>query len=244
MIRPVRDELKFVIHHSVKTQLLERWRRYLTRDPHTNVDSVTPVLSQYYDSPRFDFYVEKLDGIGFRNKVRLRTYGYRFVPGALAFLEIKQRFFDRIRKIRTKIPALEERDFDPAAWRFSHAGDYALFGILRERYRLCRSAQVWYLREAYQGVVEEDLRVTFDSALTGLYPGERLTRDVLSDRSRSLMPDGLVILEVKATHGIPPWVTDGALTVELQQRPVPKYVIAVERLGMATATPSAGVYAL
>ena len=56
MSRPFRDEFKFIVHHSVRTALLERWRRHLVKDPHSNEDAVSPILSLYYDSPHLDFY--------------------------------------------------------------------------------------------------------------------------------------------------------------------------------------------
>jgi SPX domain protein involved in polyphosphate accumulation len=202
---------------------------------------VTPVLSQYYDSPNLTFYTEKLDGIHYRNKVRLRTYGYRFQPGQASFLEIKCKVWNCILKTRQKISGFQESDMDPANWRFDSEENQSAFLHLLERYRLRPSAQIFYLREAYQGVVEADVRVTFDSLLTALFPGEQLTGDVLLGASRRLISDSLTILEVKATNGIPRWVTDGALAVELFQTPVPKYVMGVEKLRLDQYIPI-GVY--
>ncbi len=242
MIRPFRQELKFVIHHSVKTNLIQRWSRYLTKAPFTNRYAVSPVLSQYYDSPTLQFYQEKLDGIPVRNKIRLRTYGYTYRAGATAFLEIKQRVNQSIRKIRQRIPGFHEGHLDPATWAFDDRAHRDAFQVLMERYRLKRSAQVFYLREAYQGLVESDVRITFDTSLLGLYPGERFTPELMRDRSRCLMPDTLVILEAKSTRGFPGWVQEGVLAAELQQKTVPKYITAVEVLGLPELTAS-GDYA-
>ena len=74
---------------------------------------------------------------------------------------------------------------------------------MRERYAIAPSAQVYYQREAYEGLVESDVRVTFDSLVTALHPGERPSRAMLYHPSRSLLPDTLTILEVKATRSIP-----------------------------------------
>ena len=56
------------------------------------------------------------------------------------------------------------------------------------------------------------------------------------------MPETVGILEIKATHGIPAWVNEGVIASELQQRTIPKYVTAVESLGLPT-TMEAGIYA-
>lgn len=241
-IKPFRQELKFVVHHSVKRSLLERWKRYLVRAPFTNQHCVTPILSQYYDSPDLTFYTEKLDGLAIRNKVRLRVYNQRFVAGDTAFLEIKHRANDLVRKHRYKIPSFDLRWLDPAVWVFDDRQMQSAFLGLRERHRLRRSAQVYYQREAYEGAVESDVRVTFDTALVGLHPGEVLTRQLLFSPARRLMPDTLSILEVKSTKGLPRWLHEGVEAAELQQQTIPKYITAVEVLGLKELSGTAGVH--
>jgi len=242
MLRPYREELEFLVHHSVRERLLERWRPYLVRAPFTNEHAVSSVLSQYYDSPSLTFYHEKLDGIRLRNKVRLRTYGHRFEAGRTTILEIKHRSDARVRKLRYVLPDFDGSQLDPACWSFDDPDVEAAFLTLRERHRLRASAQVYYQREAYEGAVEDDIRITFDTCLIGLHPGERLSRRLLYDPARRLLPETLSILEVKATRGIPAWVHQGIIAGELQQQTIPKYVSAVEALGLPELS-EAGVYA-
>ena len=99
----VRQELKFVIHHSVRRMLLERWSPHLVRAAFTDSDARAHVLTQYYDSPTLEFCREKRDGVPIRNKVRLRTYATDFDSGKAAFLEIKHRHFVGVRKYRQRI---------------------------------------------------------------------------------------------------------------------------------------------
>ena len=86
-MRPFRQELKFLIHHSVRRMLLERWRRYLVRAPFTNQHAVTPVLSQYYDSPHLTFYHEKLAGIRLRNKEVIELYDFLTLGATVRIVE-------------------------------------------------------------------------------------------------------------------------------------------------------------
>lgn len=242
-MRPYREELKFYLHYSVKALLLERWRRYLVPAPFTDAHATTPILSQYYDSPDLCFYTDKLDGIGLRNKVRLRVYDQEFRPGTTAFLEIKHRYNDRVRKFRKQIPDFHPRHLDPKHWHFfTGPQEETNFRILMERFRLRPSAQVYYQREAYEGAVERDVRVTFDTNMIGLHPGERLSRKVMLDRSRSLMPDTGVILEVKASYGLPHWLREGVVAAELEQKTIPKYITAVTALGLPQLR-EGGIYA-
>lgn len=231
IVRPYRNELKYSIHYSARELLLQHWDRYIMRAPFTNQHAVSPVLSQYYDSPDLAFVLDKKEGLRYRNKVRMRVYAQNFEPGQLGFLEIKSRRNDYVKKYRQKFPNLDpENDLDPNKWRFDNREAFETFSELRERFRLRPSAQTYYQREAYEGLVEGDVRITFDSHLIGLYPGERLTSKALNDQSRSLMPDTAIILELKSTKGFPPWIYEGIKLAELRQQPIPKYTTAVKIL--------------
>ena len=241
-MRPYRQELKFLVHHEVKRVLLERWRPYLVKAPFTNEHAVTKVLSLYYDSPHLTFYQDKLAGIRRRQKVRVRTYGHEFKTGQTTILEIKHRRVELVRKLRQPLPDFTEAQLDPALWQFEDAATRSAFLGLLERHRLRPTAQVYYQREAYEGAVERDVRITFDTCLLGLHPGEKASRELMLGHSRCLMADTLAILEVKATNGIPGWVHQGIIAGELQQKTIPKYVTAVEALGLPELC-DAGVYA-
>ncbi|MEX2299859.1 MAG: polyphosphate polymerase domain-containing protein [Bryobacterales bacterium] len=232
MKKPLRAELKFLISHEEKVALLERWKRHLVKDRFMKHDSGTPILSLYYDTPDLAFYHEKLDGVPFRNKVRLRTYGTRFQPGQATFIEIKQRHGDYIRKFRQKIENYCDCHLNPKHWSFDTAETQCAFGVLTERHRLLPCVQVWYQREVYESVVEPGVRVSFDSCLTAIHPHQRLTTDHIFDPRTRMMPETRVVLEVKSNNGTPRWAEEGARLVELVQIPVPKYVMAVEKLGI------------
>ena len=237
----LRQELKFVIHHSVRQMLLERWSPYLVKAAFTDRHARTPVLSQYYDSPTLSFCAEKRAGIPFRNKVRLRTYATDYDSGKAAFLEIKHRRFSGVRKYRQGIADMSLAKLSPSSWTFDEPAMRAKFSRLLEMYHLRRSAQTYFQREAYQAAEGGGLRVTLDSNLVGLHPGERLTTGLLMDRRRSLMADTLFILEIKTDAVLPRWIHDGIVSCELQQKTIPKYVTAVDVLGLGVLTGS-GVY--
>ena len=148
-----------------------------------------------------------------------------------------------VKKVRQKITDLTpDFDLDPNNWAFDDPQAGRFFHELKDRHRLRASAQTYYQREAYEGLVENDVRITFDSHLLGLYPGEKLTSKVLRDRSRNLMPDTVIILELKSTKGFPAWIYDGIRLAELRQKPIPKYTTAVKVLNLQTII-AAGNYA-
>ena len=237
----LRQELKFVIHSSVRQMLLERWSLHLVRAAFTDSHARMPVLSQYYDSPTLSFCTEKRDGVPIRNKVRLRTYATDFDSGKAAFLELKHRHFVGVRKYRQRIAHMSSAHLCPSRWTFDEPEVRARFSYLVETYHLRASAQTYFQREAYQASQGGGLRVTLDSNLVGLHPGERLTSRLLMDRRRSLMADTLFILEIKSNAVLPRWVHDGIVAFELEQKTIPKYVTAVNVLELGELTGS-GVY--
>ena len=203
-MRPFRNELKYSIHYNTRELLLTYWQRYLVRAPFTNEHAVSPILSQYYDSPQLTFADEKYEGLNLRNKVRIRVYAQQFLEGDTATLEIKRRHNDLVRKERYKITDFKPRyHLRPENWTFNDSNIQGAFLSLRERHRLRASAQTYYQREAYEGAVEKDIRITFDTNLIGLYPGEKLTKKLLMAVKLTSLSDSLACV-IKARSASTP----------------------------------------
>lgn len=242
-MRPPRNEYKYLIDIKQKEVLLAFWSRYLIKDPYSDENGKTPILSMYYDSPTLDFYNEKLDGIKDRNKIRLRVYDYDYKDGIPAFLEIKQRFGDKVRKIRVFTKKYNPRLQALGEWKFENIVEEAYFTELIARYRPVPTAQVFYIRDAYQAIIEEDLRITFDCNLIGLHPEEKLSADLLMDKKRYLMPENYCILEIKNNNNeLPKWVFEGVSKLGLVLRSIPKYITAVEVLKINEERLNTGEY--
>lgn len=242
-MRPPRNEYKYLISIQQKNFLMEYWNTYLQKDSHSMDVGKTPILSLYYDSPGLDFYHEKLDGIKDRNKIRLRVYDYGFKEGSTCFLEIKQRFSDKVRKIRVFEENFRFELFDLKNWVFKKEIEDQYFNTLIETYHPKPTAQVFYIRNAFQALAEEDVRITFDTSLMGLHPDQDMSIDLISDPAYQLMPENYCILEIKNnSNSIPPWVFDGIHEAGLIQRSIPKYITAVEKLGIVSNRLSSGEY--
>jgi len=87
-----RYELKYLLPQSVAKQIAQDLRNYLEPDPHSVNGGQYSVTSLYYDSPDHKAYWDKIEGLKFRRKVRIRVYGDQPVtPESNCFVEIKQR---------------------------------------------------------------------------------------------------------------------------------------------------------
>jgi hypothetical protein len=89
---------------------------------------------------------------------------------------------------------------------------------------------VSYQREAFVSPTAEAVRVTFDRHIAGhrYYAGDGLA---LPDE-KSAVPERGVVLELKYNGRAPRWMHDLVTTFGLQRLSFPKYVYAVDALGI------------
>ena len=88
-----RFELKYLLPLKAAEALKHDLRANLVPDDHGDEAGAYGLTSLYYDSPDFRFYWEKVDGIKFRRKLRIRCYAAAepLTPQTPVFVEIKQR---------------------------------------------------------------------------------------------------------------------------------------------------------
>ncbi|GAA3853660.1 polyphosphate polymerase domain-containing protein [Streptomyces sedi] len=215
------------------------------------------VWSLYYDTTGLRFYWEKIEGLRFRRKLRIRRYGE---PGAApddlpVSLEIKQRVNRVTQKRRVLLPYAAARelcdgrrpivppDADRAGADRADSGradsgradaDRAFVDEVLElvtRLDLRPTAITGYRREPYVGVDSDlGLRVTFDHRVRGRDHDLDLCAEA---QNRSIISPHLVVMEVKANERAPYWITDLAARHGLQVRRISKYCQSVEAFGRA-----------
>ncbi len=228
-----RFELKYVIDDAVAKRLAETLAENMVLDPY-GAGGVYRVTSLYYDSPDFACFRSKVEGIKYRRKVRIRTYGLAAEsPDDRVALEIKQRINRTVQKRRIRTTLREATELvarrqtietdDPADREVISEIDY-LARVLRLR----PACVISYLREAWiGGPYEPGLRVTFDRALSVRGP-ERGLFGGLPDHL--FAPPSQVILEVKADEAVPLWVTRMLARNDCSLTRVSKYCLGLARL--------------
>lgn len=222
-----RCELKYLVGHQVVAELLRRVEPFVRPDPHNGEAGSYPVASLYYDTPRFDAFWEKLDGLPFRRKIRVRLYPE--VDGDLAFLEVKERQRNAVKKRRRRAPLGDVLAFlagngtAETAELLGPVGEEAAW-LLATR-RLAPKVMTLYRREAWFGRFDPGLRITVDRDLR--YRGSRgeFRYDMRSD-PRLFLPSQAV-LEVKANDGVPRWLTATLASLDLSVQRLSKFCEAV-----------------
>jgi hypothetical protein len=197
-----------------------------------------PVCSLYLDNSGLLLYDQTMQGQKNRFKLRIRFYDDN--PENPAFLEIKRRETDVIKKKRAAVTREGARlvlagypptaDFLFGTRGLSTKSLDALYEFcqLRDRIHAGGCTYVYYHRQAYVSPSSSQVRVTFDRQLEGgIYvPGTDLA--IPKDSARPKMEG--VVLELKFTDRFPNWMEMLAQDFNLQRVSIPKYVKCVDAL--------------
>jgi hypothetical protein len=232
-----RLEYKFLVPVSLIDSIRADVNPFVNLDPFAekqNSGEYT-VRSIYYDTPKFDCYHEKIEGIKVRKKYRIRGYN---VPeqDEIAFLEIKRKYNNHINKNRAPIlnqnlqSFLVSRDLDKHILSFSGNGkeqnDAQRFLFHYYRDRLKPVVLINYEREAFVGKFDSTFRITFDKNLrSAVYPSlESLYKE---DQMKYSMMNNF-ILEVKFNSGLPKWIKSILTRYNLLRKSLSKYTICLD----------------
>jgi hypothetical protein len=226
-----RLELKYLVDLDTRVAMQRVLQARLVPGEFVGGSGGYPVLSQYYDGAELPLYLDKLSGVERRVKVRLRTYAWSFAQGGPWFLEAKHKEGAAIAKRRLALARGALDPLRPASW--DGLGPAAApFLHARESLLLEPTAAVWYQREVLVAP-GGDLRVTWDTAIRALFPGEPMTRARLYDATRAVIDDAWAVLEIKARQTVPAWLGELVRSAGIVSESVSKYVRAVDTLGLS-----------
>ena len=216
-----RHELKYAIPRADYDAMRRRLRLIMTSDPHVSAEGTYRIRSVYFDNSEDKALREKVDGIGKREKFRIRYYNDDF---SFITLEKKMKIDSLCLKYDAPITEDECRKLldGNLDWMKTHEQE-----LVRELYakmqyqRLIPRVLVSYLREPYI-YAAGNVRVTFDSEIrTSLYSREFLIKQV-SDISATDTPQDM-ILEVKYDAFLPEIIQDLIQVPGIRQQAFSKY---------------------
>lgn len=226
-----RLEYKYLVDLDTRLAMQRVLQAHLVPGEHVGQSGAYPVLSLYYDGPLLPLYLDKITGVERRMKLRLRTYAWSFAQGSPWFLEAKHKDGPAIAKRRLELATGAIDPLRPASW--DALGPRATaFLHARESLRLEPTVGVWYQREVLESAAG-DLRVTWDTSLRALFPGEALTRARYYDPTRAVIDDRLAVLEIKTRQTVPPWLAGLVRSAGVASESVSKYVRSVDLLGLS-----------
>ena len=231
-----RYELKYLVPVSQVAEVRAELGARMTADRNAGTNGYG-VWSLYYDTQRLRFYHEKIEGLKFRRKLRIRRYGEvgPDAEDAPVSVEIKQRVNRVTQKRRVLLPYDLARDLCDRRIRVEHPrADQAFVDEVLDlvhRLDLRPTAMTGYRREPYVGTgADLGLRVTLDHRVRGRDRDFDLRAEA---ESRHIISPNLVVMEVKANERAPYWVTDMAARFGLQVQRISKYCQSVEAFDLA-----------
>lgn len=196
-----RYELKYMLTRRQKELLLEGMAPYMKLDSYGH----TCIRNIYFDTDSFRLVRRSIEKPAYKEKLRVRSYGTAAADTPV-FVELKKKYDSIVYKRRLSLPLQEAMNClctgNPLPVSSQIASEINYF---REFYQGLQPAVfLSYERDAYYMTDGSDFRVTFDENI--LYRTDRLSLTE-EPQGRSLLPDDHVLMELKASGGIPLWLS-------------------------------------
>lgn len=216
-----RHEIKYIISKSSAEILKQKLKTIMEVDKNSyNKDNTYLIRSLYFDDPQSTAYYEKLNGVEFRKKYRIRIYNKQddFIR-----LECKYKHNNMTSKesvliskdICSKIINGSIDDID-----ITKDNILKRFIIDMKTKKLAPSVIVDYKRLAYTYPVSE-VRVTFDSQIkSGIYNYDLFDEDT---SYTSVIDDDYLVLEVKYNEILPETLAIILSTISLNREAYSKF---------------------
>lgn len=158
----------------------------------------------YYDTADYRLVRKSIEKPVYKEKLRIRSYS-QATTDSTVFVELKKKYESLVYKRRLPLPQSEamkwvnDKQCCQANTQISKEIDYFL-----DYYKNLHPAVfLSYEREAYYTKEKSDFRVTFDEAILCRQQELSLEYPVWGT---SLLPDDMVLMEIKCSGGIPLWM--------------------------------------
>ncbi|MFZ4451131.1 polyphosphate polymerase domain-containing protein [Salibacterium aidingense] len=190
------------------------------------------IVSLYFDSDDNKIYYETRNKLNFRQKLRLRIYD-QATPASTSFFEIKQKFNNVVNKRRTGLQLANAYDYLKHAQSPLALGDYDSSNpqimneveTFRSLYGLKPRVVVSYDRQAFHGLEDSDLRVTFDYNLMARDHNLRIED---GPEGTHFVDPNLVVMEVKVSQSVPFWLARLLSDMECSRQSVSKFCTSID----------------
>ncbi|MBN1846626.1 MAG: polyphosphate polymerase domain-containing protein [Sedimentisphaerales bacterium] len=228
-----RHEMKYLISESTAAAVTQYIKAYTHLDRHSEFkpNNAYMISSVYMDSPELRLCRESLDGQKNRFKLRIRTYTDD--PDYPRYFEIKRRVTTIIVKSRARVMyhsvkpllageliSLPDHDIESENLR--------QFLLYMHSINAKPVVGIRYMRQAFEGVIDDRVRITFDRELSYNTNDNPLLKT--TDPGWYLVPlSNKVILEIKFTGTYPAWLDRMVKYFGLKSQSVSKYANSIRQ---------------
>lgn len=195
-----RYEKKYRITAAQQQALLDGMRPYMTAD----VYGEYTICNIYYDTDDWRLIRASLEKPVYKEKLRVRSYGTP-TPDGKVFVELKKKYDGVVYKRRITARAGQVEPF--LAGRLP-GRDFGQIGReirwFQNFYHTKPKVYLAYDRQAFAGIEDPDLRITFDTGLRWRDTEVDLCR---GDYGAPILPAGEVLMEIKIPGACPLWLS-------------------------------------
>ena len=219
-----RYELKYLLTREQRETMLREMQAYMALDQYGK----TVIRNIYYDTDNYLLIRRSIGKPAYKEKLRLRSYA-QAAPGTPVFVELKKKYDSVVYKRRLSMAEQQAVDwlrgeeiFSPTS-QISREIDYFrdFYGSLRPVVFLS------YARHAYYAKDGSDFRVTFDEQILCRETNLSLSAPVYG---APLLPEDMVLMEIKCSGGIPLWMTQLLSRERIYKTSFSKYGTAYQTL--------------
>lgn len=223
-LRFERREWKYLIPKQMVDGLAIELTRYMNIDAYS-ASGPYEVYSVYFETADWNAFHEKLDGVQYRKKFRIRSYNGNPKPDDLVLMEVKEKRNDIIVKRRTQIELGQLPDLVRGRL-VGDGGEVAQewrYHVLRQGLRPARL--IHYNRVAFEprGVGEHRVTIDRDIQFASIFDARLFT---LPTRQAALSKLSAV-LEIKFAAQLPSFLVDLVHTHSLSNEAISKYCDSV-----------------
>lgn len=217
-----RYEIKYLLTLNQKETILKAMKPYMALDKYGR----TTIRNIYFDTDNYRLIRRSIERPAYKEKLRIRSYR-QAEPGSPVFVELKKKYNSVVYKRRLAMPEKEAMDWicgiPPKESNTQIAAEINYF---LDYYRTLRpTVFLTYEREAYYSLDGSDFRVTFDDHILSRQDDLSLEADV---GGTSLLPEGMVLMEIKTSGGIPLWMTHALSQERIYKTSFSKYGTAYQ----------------
>ncbi len=196
-----RVEHKYLITQDDKIQFLNMISEFIKEDAYPKYS----LHNIYYDSEDYIMIRKSIEGLNYKEKLRVRSYGNP--TDTNVYFEIKKKYDGIVYKRRTS-----KNDTNN---QVMHEISY-----MKDFYDAKPKLFISYDREAYAGSKEKDVRITFDTNIQ--YRVDDLSL-YGSNEDISLFQNNEVLMEIKVMDRYPLWLTKALSSLNIQRTSFSKY---------------------
>ena len=164
---------------------------------------LSTICNIYYDTQNYELIRRSIESPAYKEKLRLRSYGAP-KAGEPVFLELKKKYRGIVYKRRIVLP-LQEACQGIAAGKFQGRDDQITREInyFLQRNPVMPKVFLAYDRIALRGILQPDLRITFDFRIRARDDRLELTQ---GDEGEKVIGEDEVIMEIKVKDAYPLWL--------------------------------------